>query len=468
MARGPQVGEACGPEWTDRNGPSLPSSPRARTLAVTSLAAGVLLAAVVVGFLARNGVDVLFGLSGLVLVVVSGWWVVTGHSLGHLLGYLGVGGGAILIGAGLLRAGQESWASVVRLVVALLLLAIAITAARAALAARLHGSARFVPRRVEPPHHPVLLCNPWSGGGKVERFELESLAASLGVETVRLEHGVDLADLAVDAIARNADCLGMAGGDGSQALVASLAVERDLPFVCVSAGTRNHFALDLGLDREDPRKSVYAFRDAIERRVDYATVNDRFFVNNVSLGMYATIVQQEGYREAKGETTRRLLPELLGQRSEPFDLQFVTPDGIEVDGAFLVMVSNNPYVLGASPDVSQRRRLDTGNLGVFAVSARTGSQAAEVVTSALAGRVSMSGHAQQFECEEFEIRSRSGSAYAGIDGEALQLETPLRFRIHPGGLRMLVPKGNVEASLRREARDVHARDLVDLAFARKA
>ena len=75
-----------------------------------------------------------------------------------------------------------------------------------------------------------------------------------------LDHGLDLEQLARDAIARGADCLGMAGGDGSQALVASIAVECGLPFVCVSAGTRNHFAQDLGLDRDDPRKSVYAFR----------------------------------------------------------------------------------------------------------------------------------------------------------------------------------------------------------------
>ncbi len=297
----------------------------------------------------------------------------------------------------------------------------------------------------------------------MERFRLQDLAASLGVETVMLEHGLELGDLARDAIARGADCLGMAGGDGSQALVASLAVEHALPFVCVSAGTRNHFALDLGLDREDPRKSVYAFRDAIERHVDYATVNRRFFVNNVSLGVYATVVQQEGYRDAKTETTQQLLPELLGQRREPFDLQFVTPDGIEVDGAFLIMVSNNPYVLGASLDLSQRRRLDAGRLGVFAVSARTGTQAAEVVTLALAGRGGASGHVHEFECEEFEVRSRSGTAYAGIDGEALELETPLRFRIHPHGLRMLVPQGNVEAALRRQARGVHMSDLVQLA-----
>ena len=197
-------------------------------------------------------------------------------------------------------------------------------------------------------------------------------------------------------------------------------------------------------------------------------MNDRFFVNNVSLGVYATIVQQEGYRDAKAETTRRLLPDMLGQREEPFDLQFVTPDGVEVDGCFLIMVSNNPYVLGPSLDVSQRRRLDTGRLGVFAVSASTGAQAAEVVTLALAGKGSASGSVHQFECDTFEVRSRSGKAYAGIDGEALELETPLVFRIHPGGLRMLVPEGNIEAAVRRQARDVHVRDLVSLATSGRA
>ena len=142
-----------------------------------------------------------------------------------------------------------------------------------------------------------------------------ALAAELGVETVMLDHGLDLEQLARDAVARGADCLGMAGGDGSQALVASIAVEHGLPFVCVSAGTRNHFALDLGLNRDDPRESMYAFRDAVERRVDYATVNDRFFVNNVSLGVYAKIVQEESYRDAKLDTTKVLLPEMLGREA---------------------------------------------------------------------------------------------------------------------------------------------------------
>jgi diacylglycerol kinase family enzyme len=435
----------------------------ARAMAVVSLVCSVALLALVVAFLVRNGVYVVAGLGGAALGVASGWWVVTGRAWRRALGWVGLIAGATLIVVALLGAGHESLASVLRLVVALALLAASVLTARIALMASLRSSRQAVVRRVRPPVHPVLLCNPWSGGGKVGQFGIEELAGSLGVETVMLDHGLDLAELARHAIAEGADCLGMAGGDGSQALVASLAVEHDLPFVCVSAGTRNHFALDLGLDREDPRKSVHGFVDAVERRVDYATVNGRLFVNNVSLGVYATIVQQEGYRDAKAETTQKLLPELLGQQEEPFDLQFVTPDGTSVDGAFLLMVSNNPYVLGPSLDVSQRRRLDTGQLGVFAVSARTGAHAAEVFALALAGRAGAGGHAHQFNCQEFEVHARSGSVYAGIDGEALRLASPLRFQIHPNGLRMLVPEGNIEATLRRRAREVHLNDLLSLA-----
>ncbi|MGD0392353.1 MAG: diacylglycerol kinase family protein [Acidimicrobiales bacterium] len=334
---------------------------------------------------------------------------------------------------------------------------------RAALVRDLHEQDDRRPVSAERPRHPVLICNPWSGGGKVAQFGLVDLAKDLGVEVIMLEHGLDLEQLARDAIAGGADCLGMAGGDGSQALVASIAIENDLPFVCVSAGTRNHFALDLGIDREDPRLSLHAFRDAIERRIDYATVGDRLFVNNVSLGIYATIVQQEGYREAKSETTKALLPEMLGRTREPFDLQFTEPNGAEVDGAFLIQVSNNPYVLGATLDASQRRRLDTGTLGIVAISAGSGSEAAQVFALAALGQRRRSRYWHEFSATHFEVRSRSGKAFAGVDGEALELSTPLTFQIHPRGLRLLVSKGNLTAAERRRARDISARDLVALA-----
>jgi len=336
-------------------------------------------------------------------------------------------------------------------------------AARLAMVDDLHHLDDLRPHEVTRPSHPVLICNPWSGGGKVDKFGLVALADELGVETVMLDRGLDLEQLARDAVARGADCLGMAGGDGSQALVASIAVECGVPFVCVSAGTRNHFALDLGIDREDPRNSLYAFRDAIERRIDFATVNGRFFVNNVSLGIYASIVQADGYRDAKVETTKTLLPELLGRTVEPFDLQFTDADGTEVDGAFLIQVSNNPYVLDSFLEATERHSIDTGELGVIALTAATGKDAAALVTLAAVGGRKRSRNWHELTAEAFEVRSRSGKAFAGVDGEALEMDTPLDFRIHPGGLRLLVPQGNLEIAERRRARNVSWRELLSVA-----
>jgi diacylglycerol kinase family enzyme len=438
---------------------------RRRLAALAALVALGGVIAFVVGFLFNNGGSVVISLIGLAIAVAGGWWIITEQMPRRAIGGAGVVVGVAALVWGFTRAVSGSDRVIVRLVVVVGLLALALMCARAAMVHDLHRirvSAAGGPR----PTHPVLLCNPWSGGGKVERFGLVDRARELGVETVLLAKGLDLEKLARDAVARGADCLGMAGGDGSQALVASIAVEHGLPFVCVSAGTRNHFALDLGLNREDPRETMNAFQDAVERRVDYATVGDRFFVNNVSLGVYATIVQEDEYRDAKVETTKSLLPEMLGRQAEPFDIQFTTPDGKDVDGAILVMVSNNPYVMGTSPDAAQRRRLDSGKLGVFAVTTRTGADAANLFALSTIGLRRKSPFWHEFNTEQFEITSRSGMALAGVDGEALQLPTPLRFTIHPRGLRLLVPASNLEVAELRQARDVHVKDLVAVAMGR--
>ncbi len=430
---------------------------------LASLSSGVLLTVAVVVFAVRNLGFLVVGLVGVALMVAGAWWVITERAARRSVGIAGAAVGAVLVVGAVIRAEPHGDRPVLAVAITAVLMVATAGFARAAIARDLHERDARRPLTVAAPQRPILICNPWSGGGKVERFGLVGLAEGLGVEVVMLDHGLDLEQLARDAVARGADCLAMAGGDGSQALVASIAIEHDLPFVCVSAGTRNHFALDLGMDREDPRKSLDAFRDGIERRIDYATVGGRLFVNNVSLGIYATIVQQPGYREAKSETTKALLPEMLGRTQEPFDLQFTEPDGTEVHGAFLIQVSNNPYVLGATLDASQRRRLDTGKLGVVAITAASGKEAAAVVTLSALGQRRRSRHWHEFSTDQFEVRSRSGTAFAGIDGEALELETPLRFEIHPRGLRLLVPSDNLTAAERRKARDVSGADLVSLA-----
>ncbi len=229
-------------------------SGRARLGAIVSLVAGLALAVVLVQFLVHQGVFLLVGLVGFGLSIVGGWWAVTERMPRRATGFVALVFGAVVQVVALLRAGNEDLTSVVLLAVALALLAVAVLAARDALGSDLRRTASAGVHRAPRPRHAVLLCNPWSGGGKVAKFGLVEGATSLGVETEMLDHGIDLEALARHAVAVGADCLGMAGGDGSQALVASIAVEENLPFVCVSAGTRNHFALDLGLDRRDPRQ----------------------------------------------------------------------------------------------------------------------------------------------------------------------------------------------------------------------
>ena len=438
-----------------------------RSAAVVSLLATVVLACAAVVMLAKNPLLLVLGLAGLALMAGGGWWMVTERGVRRGLGIAVLATGALVLGIAVVGTAAHADAAAWRLLLLAALGVLATGCARIALVPDLHELDRRKEVRHIRPRKPVLLCNPWSGGGKVTKFGLAEMAADLGVETVFLDRGLDLAQLALDAIARGADCLGMAGGDGSQALVASIAIEHDIPFVCISAGTRNHFALDLGLDRDDPRTGMVAFRDGVERRVDYATVGDRLFVNNVSLGVYATIVQQEGYREAKRETTDKLLPELLGRQSEPFDLQFTGPDGEEVDSAFVILVSNNPYVLGPALDLSQRRRLDTGTLGVVAVTARTGAEAAALITRSVVGVAHRDPHIRQFAAPSFQVRSRSGKAFAGIDGESLELDTPLEFRIHPRGLRLLVPEESLATAARRSARGLDLGDLLAVARGRQ-
>jgi diacylglycerol kinase family enzyme len=448
---------------TDRTVPS----PRRRALALLSLLATAVLVVEVIVFVARNVGWLVVALAGLAVAVAGVWEIVTEHLPRRAIGFLGLVVGAILIVVAIVQVVQGFQSPLVRIAAAGAALAVAALAGRAALAPDLRELDRLRNVRHVHPRKPVLMCNPWSGGGKVAKFGLTEIAAEMGIETVFLDHGLDLAVLARDAIARGADCLGMAGGDGSQALVASICHEHDIPFVCISAGTRNHFAQDLGFDKEDPSKGMVAFHDGVERFIDYGTVGDRLFVNNVSLGIYATIVQQDSYRDAKRETTREMLPELLSHQAEPFDLQFTTPDGVEIDDAFVIQVSNNPYVWGVSPDFAQRRTMDSGKLGVFAVNARNGREAADVVTRAMTGLTRHDPYFHEFTTESLEVRSRGGKAFAGIDGEALELETPLEFRTHPRGLRMLVPRDVLVAWEQRRARAYNPGRLVGVALGRR-
>jgi diacylglycerol kinase family enzyme len=287
------------------------------------------------------------------------------------------------------------------------------------------------------PKRAVLFYNPKSGGGKAERFHVADEARARHIEPVELARGDDLESLVRDAVARGADGLAMAGGDGSQAIVASVAAELDLPYACIPAGTRNHFALDLGVDREDVVGALDAFVDGGERRVDLAEVNGRVFVNNVSLGLYAEAVQRSEYRDAKLRTLLDAMPDALGPDAPESDLVWRGPGGEERSSGVAILVSNNSYRLVAAIGSGTRPRLDAGKLGIAVLEAppERGASARERVGPPM----------QQWSSPRFDVRS-TGPVPAGIDGEAAKLDPPLRFRMRPGALRVRIARQHPGAS----------------------
>ncbi|WP_322752874.1 diacylglycerol/lipid kinase family protein [Frankia sp. Cas3] len=291
---------------------------------------------------------------------------------------------------------------------------------------------------VGPARHGVLIVNPRSGGGAAERHHLVDEARQRGIATITLTPGDDLRALAEDAVAGGADVIGMAGGDGSQALVADVARRHDVAFVCIPAGTRNHFAADLGLDRSDVAGALEGFITAVERRIDLGEVDGRVFVNNASLGIYAEIVQSDDYRNSKIGTATEMLPDLLGPRATPPDLRFTGPDGELTPTADVLLVSNNAYQLRSLGGLGTRPKLDGGELGVVTVLVDRAHDVPALMALESAGALERFRGFHRWTTPTLRVDS-TGPVNIGIDGEAMQLDPPLEFRCLPVALRVRVP-----------------------------
>ncbi|HYN66923.1 MAG TPA: diacylglycerol kinase family protein [Ornithinibacter sp.] len=411
--------------------------PTARQRAASWCAyASLALAAVYLAVVLIRRWDVLLaGLAALAVLVVAAWFAVSRRGTPRLVGL--VVGAAGLVAFTVVMVASNS---VRVLVVGLALAAVSAGSARVALRPPSTDPSQVV--AAAAPSHAVLIMNPWSGGGKVERFGLEQLCRDRGIEPIVLFKGSDLLALAEDAVARGADAIGMAGGDGSQAVVASVASRHGIPFVVIPAGTRNHFALDLGIDREDVVGALDAFDDGVDRRIDLAEVNGRVFVNNASMGLYARIVQSAEYRDAKVRTAADTLPDLIGPAAVPLDLRFTLPSGEQATSANLVLVSNNPYQLSHLRGASTRPRLDGGRLGVVSVLVRGAGDAEKLAALEAAGQVGRFSGWNEWTPTEFELTS-GGPVEVGVDGEALTMEPPLRFVIRPGALTVRLSRATL-------------------------
>ncbi|MFI0714996.1 diacylglycerol/lipid kinase family protein [Streptomyces inhibens] len=409
-----------------------------RWAARLALAAGTAALLVLLVFAGLRSLGlVAVGLAGLAATAAGLWWVLAHGGAARVLGLLLAAAAPVAVLVLYAVAGLL-WV----VLVSLSLWTLAVVTGRTALAQDTR-TARTPERRVAPPGRPFLIMNPRSGGGKVGRFHLTDRARALGAEVVVLDPAQpqDVAELARRAVDDGADLLGVAGGDGTQALVAGVAAERDVPFVVICAGTRNHFAMDLGLDREDPSACLEALTDGVELRVDLGFIDlgapaaegrGRVFVNNASFGAYATVVQSPAYRDDKARTTLQMLPDLLTHHSGP--RLKVHADVVTVDGPQAVLVSNNPYRMGDPAGLGRRERLDSGVLGVLGVTVDNAVQAAAM----LRGRHGPG--LTSIAAQEVVVDADAPVIPVGVDGEALTVPTPVRCWIEPGALRVRLPR----------------------------
>jgi diacylglycerol kinase family enzyme len=405
------------------------SSAAARWLArLAILAAAAAFLLILVGGIKSIAV-LLLGVLAFAATLAGIWWFLSGRGVLRWLGAV-VAVGAPVAAVVLYIARQLFL--VVAVVVALGV--VAIVAAREALL-RITPKPHIPERTTPPPRHPFLIMNPRSGGGKVARFQLDSKAAALGADVALIEGPgpVDVAAMARAAVAAGADLLGVAGGDGTQALVAGIASEHDLPFLVISAGTRNHFAMDLGLDRDHPDRCLEALSDGVEVDLDLGVIGGRTFVNNASFGAYAEIVQSPAYRDNKRGTTLQMLPDLLTARGGPH-LRVTIDGGDPIDRPEAVLISNNPYETSFPGEMGRRLRIDRGVLGVITITVDSAAGAAGLV------RVRTHSGVRVGTAREVVIDADVDEIPVGIDGEAVLMPTPVRCVIRPHALRVRVPR----------------------------
>ncbi|MFD0633595.1 diacylglycerol/lipid kinase family protein [Catenulispora yoronensis] len=402
----------------------------------------------------------------LVTILLTGagaWWFIARR---RLLRWLGAGVAAaapvVLI---ILSAVAGFWLAGVAVAA---LAAAGVLCTRAALRGLDHTQAlasagsrsRSRPRRAARPRHPVLIMNPASGNGKVGEFDLVAKAEALGARVLLLDPAAnqDVTAMAREAVAGGADLLGVAGGDGTQALVAAVAADHGLPFMVVSAGTRNHFAMDLGLDRDNPAADLEALRDGVELRVDLGTVADRPFVNTASFGAYAEIVQNPQYRDSKAGTALEHLPDLLPATEESLA---VDTDGDPLPSPQVLLVSNNPYMESGTLGGGRRPRLDRGLLGVVAVHVDGALSAAQFALLGTGSRAVTVRSARRVQVDAVEA-----TIPVAVDGEALTLKTPVVCTIRPRALRVRVPRHRRAAPPPRRSLRTEWRTVLALAFGR--
>jgi YegS/Rv2252/BmrU family lipid kinase len=290
----------------------------------------------------------------------------------------------------------------------------------------------------------VVILN--SGAGRAGDDDIEKTViseferAGCLVTIRRVRSGEELISTAQDS-ATDCDVIVAAGGDGTISAVASVAIQEEKVLGVLPLGTLNHFSKDLGIPQE-VAGAVDVIARANIRQVDIAEVNGRYFINNSSIGLYPRLVRTRERRQSLGHgkwwaalwaltrIVRRYPFQNIKLQLDDNELQRKTP---------FLFVGNNVYEMDLY-NIGARPRLDEGKLCIYLLrrSGRTGLLL--LILRTLFGGLRRDKNFEEFRTTKLRVETRKSSMLVALDGEVAAMDTPLEYKIHPGELKVIVPR----------------------------
>ncbi|MGB9110587.1 MAG: diacylglycerol kinase family protein, partial [Telluria sp.] len=273
-------------------------------------------------------------------------------------------------------------------------------------------------------------------------------AAGLDAELVLAKDGEEMIATARRAVKEGARMVAAGGGDGTINAVASVMVGSGVHFGVLPLGTLNHFAKDLGIPL-DLDEAVRNLANGVPRQVDVGEVNDRIFLNNSSLGLYPDIVrdrEKQQRRLGRGKWPAAMWATLAALRRYPFLSMRLTVNGKTLARRTpFVFIGNNRYTMeGLS--IGERDHLDDGLLSLYVAQHPTRLGLLRFAVDALRGKLGSERDFDVMEADGFEIDTHHARLHVATDGEVTQMATPLRYRVRPGALTVVVPAATMAST----------------------
>jgi diacylglycerol kinase family enzyme len=325
---------------------------------------------------------------------------------------------------------------------------------------------------MKPSTKPVsVIVNGGAGQGHDDRaageLRAKLRAAGLDAELVLAKDGEEMIATARRALQHGAKLVAAGGGDGTINAVASVMAGSGVHFGVLPLGTLNHFAKDLGIPLELD-DAVRNLADGVARQVDVGEVNERIFLNNSSLGLYPDIVrdrEKQQRRLGRGKWPAAMWATLAALRRYPFLSMRLTVNGEKLARRTpFVFIGNNRYTMqGLS--IGERDRLDDGLLSLYVAQHPTRLGLLRFAVDALLGKLGSERDFDVLEAAEFEIDTHRHSLHVATDGEVTLMNPPLRYRVRPGALTVIVPAATMDTTTKttsgKEAEDhAHTRSPV--------